>query len=212
MQLTYKYHRPLFVLYYGHTIQVPSWAKWMAIDKEGFLWAYRLKPYIQKRASRFRSSGEEEKVLTYRFNSNPQWQDSLCPVMDCQWMIDVLRAYQFNNGVSEETIRAIIGKHRISQEEYQHFFEHTQSLLDDDGIEFLQECLHPDKTVLGFLKVPYWAEWLCISSNGTIAVFDKEPKLLNGLWIAANERIEYVGTVESHDNWAKSKTRLPSAS
>lgn len=210
MNLTYKYQRPTSVIYYGHTIQVPSWAKWMAIDKEGFLWVYRLKPVL-RRAARYRASGEEEKVLTHRFQPNAQWQDSLCPVMDCQWMIDVVRAYQFNNGVSEETIRAIVGRHRINQEEYQHFAEHAAPLLDEDGLEFLQECLHPDKTVLGFLKVPYWAEWLCISSNGTIAVFDKEPKLLNGLWIAANERIEYVGTVENYDDWAKSKTKLPAS-
>lgn len=72
MNLLYKYHRPLSVIYHGNIIQVPSWAKWIAIDSEGFLWAYRTKPSIDNRAKRYRANGEEEKVSAHLFSKKHQ--------------------------------------------------------------------------------------------------------------------------------------------
>ena len=211
MNLTYKYHHPLSVIYHGNIIQVPSRAKWIAIDSEGFLWAYYSKPSIDNRAKRYRANGEEEKVSFNLFSKIAKWQDTLCPAMDCQWMIDVITVCKFA-GINEDAINLALNGKKITKAEYEHFMTHAASMLDEDTLEDLDEYLVPEKTVLGFLNVPNWAQWLCITCNGCIAVFDGEPSLINGIWQANGKGLQIVGKVDSYDNWAKSKTKLPASS
>lgn len=207
MNLIYKYHRPLSMIYHSNIIQVPAGAKWIAIDSEGFLWAYRSKPLIDNRAKRYRANGEEEKVTPHLFGKIAKWQDTLCPVMDCQWMIDIIGVCKFA-GINEHAISLVLENKKIIKADYEHFMTHAASLLDEDTLEDLQDYIVPEKTVLGFLNVPAWAEWLCITNNGTIAVFDKEPTLINGIWQANGKKLADVGKVDSYDNWTKSKMKL----
>lgn len=207
MHLTYRHQRPTTVIYYGHTIQVPAWAKWIATDKEGFLWAYRSKPSVERRVARYRAGSDEQEILTHRFQPNAQWKESLCPVLDCQWMIDIISVCKYA-GINEHAIRLVLENKKITTADYEHFIVHASWLLYEDTVEDLQDYIMPEKTVLGILNVPGWAEWLCITNNGTIAVFDKEPTLINGIWQANGKKLADVGKVDSYDNWAKSKMKL----
>ena len=206
VNLIYKYPRPLSVIYYGNIIQAPAGAKWIAIDSEGFLWAYRSKPLIDNRAKRYRANGEEEKVSPHLFSKIAKWQDTLCPVMDCQWMIDALCLIKYN-GVTKDIVDKVTDKRGITRAQYEHFMTHAASLIDEDELEELREVMQPDKIVAGFLNVPGWAEWLCISSTGMVTVFESEPELDQGFWKTVG-RLALVGRVDSYDNWAKSKMKL----
>ena len=124
-------------------------------------------------------------------------------------MLDIICLVKYVD-ISEDLIYRV--NKGITSVEYDHFMTHAACLLDEDELEDLNEYLVPEKTVLGFLKVPNWAQWLCITNNGSIAVFDKEPTLKDGLWFANGKGLEIIGKVDSYDDWAKSKTKLPASS
>ncbi len=45
------------VIYYGHTLSVPSWVNWLTTDADGAVWAWRNKPEADLQNEAWGASG-----------------------------------------------------------------------------------------------------------------------------------------------------------
>lgn len=195
------------VLYYGIVVPIPSYAEYIAIDKQGFIKAYEEEPKSEKDIE---SKGGA--LPFYRSQPRKECLSTVTKVQDCSWMTDVL--FMLNNGVEWDAIEA-----RIPNSAYltdaDYIIKHQPSPKMDSKLEqLLRTLLTSYKPHQIMMMIPDWATYIAIDESGEMYAHSQEPlrDMQEQCW--SSPKSELIGSIIGYRvnsnmfDWTKSKQKL----
>lgn len=196
------------VLYYGIVVPIPSYARYIAIDKQGFIKAYEEEPKSEKDIE---SKGGA--LPFYRSQPRKECLSTVTKVQDCSWMTDVL--FMLNNGVEWDAIEARVPNSAYLTDAADYIIKHQPSpKMDSEAEQLLRTLLTSYKPHQITMMLPDWATYVAIDENGKMYAHSQEPlrDMQEQCW--SSPKSELIGSIIGYRadsnifDWTESKQKL----
>ena len=195
------------VLYYGSIIPIPSYASYIAIDKQGFIKAYEEEPKSDKDIE---SKGGA--LPFYRSQARKECLSTVTKVQDCSWMTDVL--FMLNNGVEWDAIEARVPNSAYLTDAADYIKHQPKPKMDSEAEQLLRMLLTSYKPHQITMMLPDWATYIAIDESGEMYAHSQEPlrDMQDQCW--SSPKCELIGSILGYRvdtntfDWTKSKQKL----
>lgn len=192
----------------GSIVPIPSYAHYIAIDKQGFIKTYEEEPKSEKDIE---SKGGA--LPFYRSQPRKECLSTITKVQDCSWMADVL--FMLNNGVDRDAIEARVPNSAYLTDAADYIIKHQpKPEMDGEAEQLLRTLLSSYKLHEITMMLPDWATYVAIDENGNMHAHSQEPLLnfSNQCW--DSPKCELIGSIIGYRvdtntfDWTKSKQKL----
>lgn len=196
------------VLYYGSIVPIPSYAQYIAIDKQGFIKAYEEEPKSEKDIE---SKGGA--LPFYRSQPRKECLSTVTKVQDCSWMTDVL--FMLNNCVKWDAIEARVPNSAYLIDAADYIIKHQpKPEMDTEAEQLLRTLLTSYKPHQITMMLPDWATYVAIDENGKMYAHIQEPlrDMQGQCW--SSPKSELIGSIIGYRvnsnmfDWTESKQKL----
>lgn len=196
------------VLYYGSIVPIPSYAHYIAIDKQGFIKAYEEEPKSEKDIE---SKGGA--LPFYRSQARKECLSTVTKVQDCSWMTDVL--FMLEHNVDRDDIEARVPNSAYLTDAANYIIKHQpKPEMDGEMEQLLRTLLTSYKPHEITIMLPDWATYVAIDENGKMHAHSQEPLLDMQSQCWSSPRSEFIGHILNYRinsnmfDWTKSKQKL----